>query len=45
MPPYNAVIAVADQVPVVIVPKAVKLEFVTPVPSEVAESTVALLTL
>ena len=34
----HAVIAVADQVPVVIVPTAVNEEFVTPVPKEVAES-------
>ena len=39
MPPYKAVIAVADQTPVEIVPKAVREEFVTPVPSDVAEST------
>ena len=31
--------AVADQVPVVIVPNAVNEELVTPVPNDVAEST------
>ena len=45
MPPYNAVIAVADHVPDLIVPKAVKEEFVTPVPNEDEERTVVLLIL
>jgi hypothetical protein len=37
--------AVADQLPVEIVPTAVREEFVTPVPSEVAERTLFPLTL
>ena len=45
MPPYNAVIAVADHVPVVIVPNAVSEELVTPVPKEELDNTVVLLTL
>ena len=40
VPPYKAVMAVADQVPVVIVPTAVNEEFVTPVPKDEFESTV-----
>ena len=40
VPPYRAVIAVADQTPVLIVPNAVKEELVTPVPKEEFERTV-----
>ena len=39
VPPYNAVIAVADQVPLTIVPTEVKEELVTPVPKDVEDST------
>ena len=39
VPPYKAVIAVAAQTPVLIVPNAVKVEFVTPVPNDVEERT------
>ena len=40
MPPYNAVIAVADQVPEVIIPAVCIEENITPVPSVLSERTV-----